>query len=74
MNADRITFNRCLTIFQLEDLKEKLQSVEKFAKETADKYTELASHQKNTKQKQITQLKESNTQLKNVSYNIGWSN
>lgn len=62
------TYNFCLLFysFQLEDLKDKMQSVEKFAKETADKYTELASHQKNTKQTQINQLKESNLQLKNV--------
>lgn len=48
-----------------------MQSVEKFAKETAEKYAELTSHQKQlAKQKQITQLKDSNQQLKNVSNKI----
>lgn len=47
-----------------------MQTVEKFAKETANKYTELASNQKNTKQMQINQLKESNLQLKNVRFTL----
>lgn len=45
-----------------------MQSVERFAKETAAKYTDLAN--KHNSRKHIDHLKESNLQLKNVSFDI----
>lgn len=47
-----------------------MSNVERFAKETAEKCAEISGNRGNTKRcKQIDQLKESNTQLKDVNFN-----
>lgn len=50
--------------FQVNDLEQKIQFIEKFASETAEKYQELATHQ--ISRQQIDELKEKNKNLKNV--------
>lgn len=51
---------------QLEEIKENMLNMERFAKETANKYSELSTKQ--TNRKHLENLKESNLQLKNVSF------
>lgn len=55
--------------FQLFEVNEKMGNVERFAKETAEKCAEISDERKTSKRcKQIDQLKESNTQLKDVNF------
>lgn len=59
--------NKILLSLQLLEVNEKMGNVERFAKETAEKCAEISTKRGTSKRcKQIDQLKESNTQLKNV--------
>lgn len=60
---------KIFVFFQLFEVNEKMSNVERFAKETAEKCAEISDKRKTSKRcKQIDQLKESNTQLKDVIF------